>query len=82
MARWSDARYAATIAKYNLRDIESAKHLCPKLYYEPRGSSEEEEFAEMLLDTGAAGRRVPTIEEPFCMQCESLLGAPIPAQGE
>ena len=39
---WSDAHYPATIEKYKLRDIQEAKHLCPKLYYEPRGSSEEE----------------------------------------
>ena len=29
----------------------------------------------------AGGCTVPTMEEPFCMSCESLLGAPVPAQG-
>lgn len=201
LRRWTDRHYAATITKYNLQDLESAKHLCPKLYFEPRGSSEEEvrscgagelmrrrearglscvldtclcllahlppapavasqvhgpscpsvllssqplcpcprlaaspplarllscpflllflvcsgaacsiggascyataypssilpaklmvrlcvgeqDFAEMLLERGENGSKVPTIEEPFCMHCQSLLGAPIPAQGE
>jgi DNA-directed RNA polymerase subunit M/transcription elongation factor TFIIS len=52
------------------------------LYYEPRGSSEEEDFAEILLQEGAAGRgKVATMEEPFCMECESMLGSAVPQQG-
>ena len=74
MARWSDGNYAATIAKYNLQDLEKAKHLCPKLYFEPRGSSEEEEFADMLLEREARGTQMPTMEEPFCIECEAMLG--------
>lgn len=81
MRRWSDANYTATIKKYNLQDVENAKYLCPKLYYEPRGSSEEEEFAEMLLEQDTGRNQVPTTDEPFCMECESLLGAPIPSLG-
>ena len=75
IARWSDSNYAATIAKYNLQDLEKAKHLCPKLYFEPRGSSEEEEFRDMLLEREAPGTHMPTTEEPFCVQCEAMLGA-------
>jgi DNA-directed RNA polymerase subunit M/transcription elongation factor TFIIS len=82
MKRWSDANYPAMIHKYDLQDLEKAKHLCPKLYYEPRGSSEEEDFAEILLQEGAAGRgKVATMEEPFCMECESILGSAVPQQG-
>ena len=54
MRSWTDANYLATIEKYNLQDLEKAKHLCPKLYFEPRGSSEEEDFAEMLADDRAS----------------------------
>ena len=81
MARWSDSNYAASIAKYNLQSLEKAKHLCPKLYFEPRGSSEEEEFAAMLLQPAAAACQMPTIDEPFCMQCDNMLGADAGEQG-
>jgi len=78
---WTDANYPATIRKYNLQDLDKAKYLCPKMYYEPRGSSEEEDFAEMLLDQGLSRSKVPSMNEPFCMECEALLGAPVPSQG-
>ena len=56
LRRWTDRHYAATITKYNLQDLESAKHLCPKLYFEPRGSSEEE-VRSCGADEAARGAR-------------------------
>jgi DNA-directed RNA polymerase subunit M/transcription elongation factor TFIIS len=81
ITRWTDENYAATIEKYNLQDISKAKHLCPKLYFEPPGSSEEDVFAQMLADDRGLGPKVPSMQEPFCMSCEALLGAPLPEQG-
>jgi hypothetical protein len=40
-----------------------------------------QDFAELLVDGGHMGSKVPTMDEPFCMRCQALLGAPVPAQG-
>jgi hypothetical protein len=58
---WSDVRYPATIEKYKLRDIQEAKHLCPKLYFEPRGSSEEE-VVHGLHELDRAWRAVAAVD--------------------
>ena len=47
----------------------------PEALLEPRGSSEEEDFAAMLLQPAAAACQMPTMDEPFCMQCDNMLGA-------